>query len=208
MFSKSNLDAYRRELSIEFDKKIELYDANRTILQNTFALYRKKSNAFYHLHTYRHTLYMQYYESDFAFNHPEMVALNKKIAKVSNILYKVKREEELLRLELDILEYNTKVYSLGYNKANKKISNFLLLNKKNSKITHLTKTKGKILEEQMCPICLDNHKITDIVTTSCGHTFGKKCFEKMMQMNREKEQNICCPLCRNTNLEFTIYRKK
>jgi hypothetical protein len=58
----------------------------------------------------------------------------------------------------------------------------------------------------ICGVCLDSHKYRDIITTSCKHSFCKKCFYQWIRENVSKEQDVCCPLCRET--KFAIWRYK
>ena len=46
-----------------------------------------------------------------------------------------------------------------------------------------------------CTICLDKIKVTDIVTTRCGHWFCKDCFWKWTKQNNK------CPNCREELIE-------
>jgi len=207
MFSEENLHAHKHQLSVEFNENMMIYMQNKILLDKTFGQYKKIQNKYYHLHSYRSELYTKYYESVLDFAHPDMVVLNKKIGKISHLIHNAYRDSQLLKFEMEILEYNSDIYCLGYNKTHEKISTMLLVNKNNSKTRYLTKAKSRWLEEQDCSICMDKHKITDIITTSCGHSFGKTCFEKLMHIQSKKNCAICCPLCRTCNLDFIMYRK-
>jgi hypothetical protein len=116
------------------------------------------------------------------------------------------KEFELSRSEWEIhadkrREYGKKMYYLaGF------IGNVLVEN--NSKLVKITKTKEKKLEKEICGICCDNHKIKNIVTTCCGHTFGKCCFEKLLNYNLDNDVEISCPMCRKSNIEIIRYSDK
>ena len=56
---------------------------------------------------------------------------------------------------------------------------------------------------ECCSICCDHHDKVDSVRTSCGHCFGKECFEKWENVQNEKELEIICPMCR-TNVKYII----
>jgi len=43
----------------------------------------------------------------------------------------------------------------------------------------------------MCPICFDNMKNTNTITTKCNHTFCNSCLKIWLKNNNN------CPLCRN-----------
>jgi hypothetical protein len=64
-------------------------------------------------------------------------------------------------------------------------------------------TLSNELLEECCSICCDHHHKTDSVRTSCGHCFGKECFEKWENVQNEKESEIICPMCR-TNVKYII----
>ena len=66
------------------------------------------------------------------------------------------------------------------------------INKKNKNINkniEISVKKQKIHDN--CPICLNEMKETNIVTTSCNHRF---CFQCLMDSCKVKNN---CPLCRN-----------
>lgn len=50
---------------------------------------------------------------------------------------------------------------------------------------------GKLLNESKCPICLDVPK--DPITTQCGHTHCKVCFNKYWDQHDQSDS--CCPQC-------------
>uniref|UniRef100_A0A6C0HZ32 RING-type domain-containing protein n=1 Tax=viral metagenome TaxID=1070528 RepID=A0A6C0HZ32_9ZZZZ len=204
-FTRYNLYKIKRELSNAFDKEMELFNKHLHIYSIAFKRYKKMRNKCSHLLKYRSTLYDEYY-CELDRDDPKRELIHKKISKISNLLKNAEHDAEVLHFELDILENNYEIHWLGYNKLDKKIESFISINEKNSKIRHVTKKKAKIIEDNGCSICLDNHKITGMVTTSCGHTFGKSCFEKTMKFNYYENNTICCPLCRKNNLEFAIYR--
>lgn len=75
-----------------------------------------------------------------------------------------------------------------------------------SKLQKITNKNKKQLELETCSICFDNHKINKMITTCCGHHFGRMCFAKYIDLNFDNHNDIVCPLCRNDNLEyFTKY---
>jgi hypothetical protein len=122
---------------------------------------------------------------------------------------KLIKEIELLRIPTDWKKHRDKrpEYSkkFDYCFAGFIVNIFL---KNNSKLVKITKTKEKKLEKEICGICCDNHKIKNIVTTCCGHTFGKCCFEKLLNYNWENVVEISCPMCRKSNIEIIRYSDK
>ena len=73
-----------------------------------------------------------------------------------------------------------------------------------TKLQKITNKNKKQLELETCSICFDNHKINKMITTCCGHHFGRMCFAHYIDVNYENTNDIVCPLCRNDNLEYFI----
>lgn len=55
-----------------------------------------------------------------------------------------------------------------------------------------------------CGICMDKHQLRDALHTSCGHCFGRKCYEQMLHTNADAP----CPLCRHAKPLLTIYKER
>lgn len=55
-----------------------------------------------------------------------------------------------------------------------------------------------------CGICMDKHQLRDALHTSCGHCFGRKCYEQMLHTNADAP----CPLCRQAKPLLTIYKER
>ena len=92
-----------------------------------------------------------------------------------------------LERQLQTIERTTRPFSqcsLGVTFHSKKISN----------------KKKSVLEKETCAICLDAHKIKDMVTTKCNHQFGVCCLEKYMLNKYDNYKEIHCPLCRSNNI--------
>ena len=53
-----------------------------------------------------------------------------------------------------------------------------------------------------CAICLEDHTNGESVTTECGHSYGKQCWETWM---RNQNSNKCCPTCRKSTPKTTCY---
>lgn len=66
--------------------------------------------------------------------------------------------------------------------------------------------------EDFCGICMDEHTRRDSIHTSCGHDFGRMCYERYSIHNTNINVNAgrihrCtpCPMCRNATPELTVY---
>ena len=58
-----------------------------------------------------------------------------------------------------------------------------------------------------CGICLEKHIMKDSVTTSCGHHFGKDCFQRWDTTCRMNALGVRCPTCRANNPKTHGYRE-
>ena len=76
---------------------------------------------------------------------------------------------------------------------------------KNSKLKKITPLEKRNLEREICSICYEQHTIKQVVTTNCGHTFGKCCLTEMLGHNYDNEIDIVCPCCRNDRIEIVRY---
>ena len=60
-----------------------------------------------------------------------------------------------------------------------------------------------------CVICLDKHIMKDSVTTSCGHHFGKDCFQRWNATCSANAHVVFhCPNCRTKNPKINGYCKR
>ena len=129
--------------------------------------------------------------------------------RIEEMFHSKKRRRLENKYEVELANLRSLYRELG--KENKKISKktdnigstFIHEYTKLQKITNKNK---KHLELETCSICFDNHKINKMITTCCGHHFGRMCFAHYIDVNYENSNDIVCPLCRNDNLEyFTKY---
>jgi len=173
-----------------YEKLDELYNNRETNVNTQFNRY---------LDMERHMKRLEeYYET-----HGEYPPLN------YDMLHGKKRQRlvkkyfvELTNLEL--LRDELKKKKVKLNKKIDKIGSSFI--HENSKLQKITNKNKKIIEHEGCSICFDNHKINKMITTCCGHHFGRMCFAHYIDVNYENNNNIVCPLCRNDNLEyFTKY---
>jgi hypothetical protein len=112
----------------------------------------------------------------------------------NTITAECKRLSELKDIITHIYEF-----ALFYvNKLSLPSNKLFSLNKFCKSSIYVTKKKGdNITSSNICSLCLEKHKIKDIVKTSCGHYFGKLCFANLVKHEYEKRSNkIICPNCR------------
>jgi hypothetical protein len=79
------------------------------------------------------------------------------------------------------------------------------ITKQKSKLKKISQLQKRQLERVTCCICYESHTVKQLVTTSCGHTFGKCCLSKMFEYNYDNYIENVCPCCRNNNIELTRY---
>jgi hypothetical protein len=53
------------------------------------------------------------------------------------------------------------------------------------------------MEDDPCPICLDNFD-NSYALIKCGHKFHIECFNNYVNNNKQKNIRITCPMCRDT----------
>ena len=110
-------------------------------------------------------------------------------------------------IEWAILEIKMEEYRFEIKKLNKMRDEIFIINKNNSKYKKVNNFEKRCLERDCCGICFESHNLKQIVTTNCGHNIGKRCLSKLLRHNYFNDVEICCPYCRNNNLEFTRYYK-
>ena len=79
---------------------------------------------------------------------------------------------------------------------------------KNCKVKHISNTKSKLLENEICGICLDKHPVKDLIVTNCNHVMGKTCFEDVCRSIHIGNEITPCPFCRQNVTQVWVYRKK
>lgn len=156
---------------------------------------------YYHLCGYRHKLMGEWREET---NEVKKRAIQLKRDHLSNTIWQLKKDLDVLYFHYDISHYQEDFHHTQFNMYMKKLDKCHYITKKNSRVSRVTKSRARQLETEECCICLNTHCIRDITKTSCGHTFGKSCIENM----RKNYDAVACPLCRNSQLEYTIYTIK
>lgn len=140
------------------------------------------------------------------------------IQRLMNKLYMIQKslEKDITQTEFDktIIEANIAYYEelyISYSRRHEHAS--YIITPKNHTVRRLSKTACRTLEKETCSICLDTHGHKDIVKTSCGHIFGKSCFQQHLKAinpsdHEDAPLRTCCPMCRTTNLSMTLFAKK
>ena len=191
-----------KEIHDAFDDNMANFQKYSKESDKLFRKLKRDTNKYYHLWDYFKRLDDEYEETT---DIEKKKLLRIKMDKISSKMAETKKRNKLLEFELDLIDDYVDFYHKGYNKYNDKFENFPYLTDENSNVKTITKAKVSQLEKEICCICLDCHKTRDIVTTQCGHIFGKKCFERIID---DKGDNTSCPYCRKRGLQFTLYRKK
>jgi hypothetical protein len=130
-------------------------------------------------------------------------------------LHSAKKKLDQLCFALDILDANSDHYINLIHKFDRESTieeNTHILTPKNHMVNRISRAKRKSLENEMCSICLDTHHYKYIVRTSCGHIFGKCCFQSHLKAINKKNDTYdlitCCPMCRSTELSITLFAMK
>lgn len=112
------------------------------------------------------------------------------------------------RHEIEIAELDVKIEELE--SKERAIWNIMesvfKINDRNSKCKRVSKVAKRKLEAETCAICFEEHNISKIVTIDCGHSFGKPCFEQLIETNYDRYIETSCPCCRHIPLVVTRYR--
>lgn len=58
-----------------------------------------------------------------------------------------------------------------------------------------------------CSICYEDYTKGNSISTSCGHTFCKTCYEGH-ENSVDRRKKVCCPLCRQETPLITEYRAR
>jgi hypothetical protein len=86
-----------------------------------------------------------------------------------------------------------------------------------NKLIEKTKAAPNLFLETVCPetcgICMDTHLHADTVKTSCGHCFGRECYQTMLSQKGATTkytmgENNICPICRFQNPVLNYWRQR
>ena len=162
----------------------------------------KDVNKYYHLFEYKNELY---HECEETADIEKKKLLRIKMCKISSKMAHTEKKNDLLNFEYVLLEDYVDYYHKRFNNTYHKIKNFRYITNKNSKMIKISNKKAMQFEKETCCICLDCHKIHDLISTKCRHKFGQKCFERII---KDKGDDASCPYCRKRDLQFALYCKK
>ena len=94
-------------------------------------------------------------------------------------------------------------------------SNFNIWKKKRNqlfipseKYKFIKKVEMEKIVENVCGICINNHKKKEMVTLNCSHEFGKECFNGWMDICKNNSKELTCPSCRVETTELKICKQK
>ena len=210
------LNHERDALSEQWKYHIDEFDRLHEIWKKKFPKLKRDTNKQYHLTKCRTKLFDEM--CDMLENwttSEELDDINKEVAekkkkwdRLWSLTEKNERNMRLLEFELQLNDYVEDIHHAEYNKYMKKMDTIHHLTKKNCQVVYAKPCEIQQLEKEDCCICLTPHTWKDVVTTSCGHRFGKSCMEKLIEKKHAKECEITCPLCRNDEVKFMIYRKR
>jgi hypothetical protein len=136
--------------------------------------------------------------------------------KLCLLLISAEKKLDRLKFELEILDANSDYYIKlihYYDNKSTIMDQTHIITPTNHAVKRISRTKRRQLENELCSICLDTHSYRDIVRTSCGHIFGKCCFQNHLKaLNKRNsggdELMTCCPMCRSTKLSMTLFAIK
>jgi hypothetical protein len=194
------LNERRDYLSDQWKYHIDAFWENIKLNDKMAFQIKRDTNRLEHLHRYYDRLNAKCRELGEA----EESKIKQKMSVVKGMIERTNRSNELLKFQLDLIWVDIDYHCLHYNNYLKKIGRSLMIT--GEKVSRITKAKARHMECEDCCLCLSSHKLKNIVTTNCKHTFGKSCFEKYIDKQYQNQNNIVCPLCRNSDLTFTIYR--
>jgi len=146
-----------------------------------------------HLKKYHYSLFLQWLETE----NPET---KKKMDAISTKMGKLKRKNEIVEWQLAIWDDYKDHYSKLLEKCQEEDW------KKD--VNMIDRKRALALEREPCCICFETHSLKDIMVTCCGHTYGQVCIETMIRKQKRKHQTPTCPLCRKSDMKFSLYRVK
>ena len=169
---------------------------------------RDKRNKFYGLHQKHFKLWNKWFDAEEADDVVLADKIKRDMDKLWQIVLRLEKEWKVLEFQLNIYHHISDINLKRCDELSDKMDKAHNITKKKCCVRNVTKSKMRKLEIEECCICLEQHKIKDILTTSCGHTFGKSCFEKILRDRDNNYLEMICPLCRSLGLDVTIYRRK
>jgi hypothetical protein len=89
-----------------------------------------------------------------------------------------------------------------------KYNNSYYLTGSHIKSDKLSTTKLKSLHPEICGVCMEQQTHSNIITTSCQHHFCKRCLSSWIRACVDRQQEVSCALCRDTNFTIKQYISK
>lgn len=182
------------DLNSDIGKKIDI----------KFRRLRKTFSADMKLHHNIHILYMDMLDLDNTSD--EYKEKQRLTSKLYHLMYAAQKNYQNLQFELDLLDIDSEYYLNiinDYNRKSQQEEDTWIITSKNHSVKRISRNKRRKLENETCAICLDTHGYKDIVKTSCGHVFGRKCIQQNLKCLRTS-----CPMCRSSHLSFSLFTSK
>ena len=188
----------------EWKHSLDKNDEYSKLYKQAFASFKRETNAYYYIYNKTSELYHE------MCNHPEnserYIALNARRGKLHRIMYEKEKSMKLLDLEVtilsDYLDHYLSIANRHMKTSVRSRTNFFT--KKFYSVKQITKAKRQQVEKEICAICCQTHLYKDLIETTCGHVFGKPCYQQYIESN--KAGNIgCCPMCRTKDYDFLVY---
>ena len=72
----------------------------------------------------------------------------------------------------------------------------------------MKKIEQEVILQEVCGICLENHKKIDSVHCNCNHVFGSICLSSWKRNCNNQSKKLSCPTCRSLVTQITEYRPR
>jgi hypothetical protein len=92
-------------------------------------------------------------------------------------------------------------------RAVKELEAILRVNRTNTTYKKIDGKGRRALEREPCVICFETHDAKQLTTTTCGHTFCRPCFSKVLDTCYYDDKKLSCPYCRNDKIGLWRYYK-
>jgi hypothetical protein len=92
-------------------------------------------------------------------------------------------------------------------RSSEKLKASLRVNRKNTTYKKIDGKGRRALEREPCIICFETHDAKQLTTTTCGHTFCRPCFSKVLHTCYYDDKELSCPYCRNDKIGLWRYYK-
>lgn len=198
--NRQNINLLEKRLS-------ELYNLQIQVIHNGLEEFRDMFNSIrLELELLIHTQYMNRMGGIYPIISPNRDIHDLPLIAIPNVVMDF---SILIDHEFDI--YNNSYYSFPIESVNNSQENQILSNNEPTsqdikiKTMILDNEKLESINENICGICLDSHKIIESIYCDCSHEFGEKCFLDWKNNCTTKKKDISCPNCRNTVKEIIYF---